>query len=190
MESNIEQNIFVFIKIMRYSINMTMNSCSAIFRAFTKDRETAVDQKINAIDKQLSVITKIHAKDMNEMKALIDSISNASVENLKVDNSIKEEIKDIKEEDKKKLADMIANVEKELNDAREELEKLQPTPKLAEEIVIPIDLFSSGVDVDVKLDLPGGVNDQFTRPQAFAMIDNAVPGDNVGFNSSGAPGLI
>ena len=116
---------------------MTMNSCSAIFRAFTKDRENAVDHKINAIEKQLSVITKLHAKDMKEMKALIESVSKASVENLKVDNSIKEEIKEIKEEDKKELAFMIANVEKELKDAREKLEKLKPTPKLGEDFVAP-----------------------------------------------------
>ena len=107
-----------------------MNSCSAIFRAFTKDRETAVDHKINAIEKQLSVITKLHAKDMKEMKALIESVSKASVENLKVDSSIKEEINEIKEEDKKELAFMIANVEKELKDAREKLEKIKPTQKL------------------------------------------------------------
>ena len=137
MESNIEQNIFVFIKIVRYSISMTMNSCSAIFRAFTKDRETAVDHKIIAIEKQLSVITKLHAKDMKEMKALIESISKASGENLKVDSSIKEEIKEIKEEDKKDLAFMISNVEKKLKDAREELEKLKPTPKLGSENVGP-----------------------------------------------------
>lgn len=109
---------------------MTMNSCSAIFRAFTKDRETAVDQKIIAIEKQLSVITKLHAKDMKEMKALIESISEASVENLKVDNSIKEEIN---EEDKKDLAIIIAKVEKELNDARKKLEILQSTQKLGSE---------------------------------------------------------
>lgn len=122
---------------MRYCISMTMNSCSAIFRAFTKDRENAVDHKINAIEKQLSVITKLHAKDMKEMKALIESISKASGENLKVDSSIKEEIKEIKEEDKKELAFMISNVEKELKDAREKLEKLKPTPKLGEEFVAP-----------------------------------------------------
>ena len=114
-----------------------MNSCYAIFRAFTKDRENAVDHKIKAIEKQLSVITKLHAKDMKEMKALIESVSKASVENLKVDNSIKEEIKEIKEEDKKELAFMISNVEKELKDARDELEKLKPTPKLGAEIVDP-----------------------------------------------------
>ena len=114
-----------------------MNSCTAIFRAFTKDRETAVDHKIKAIEKQLSVITKLHAKDMKEMKALIESVSKASVENLKVDSSIKEEIKEIKEEDKKELAFMIANVEKELKDAREELEKLQSTPKLESENMGP-----------------------------------------------------
>ena len=119
---------------------MTMNSCSAIFRAFTKDRETAVDHKIKAIEKQLSVITKLHAKDMKEMKALIESISEASVENLKVDSSIKEEINEIKEEDKKELAFMIANVEKELKDARDELEKLQSTPKLGSENMVPIDV--------------------------------------------------
>ena len=118
---------------------MTMNSCSAIFRAFTKDSENAVDHKIKAIEKQLSVITKLHAKDMKEMKALIESISEASVENLKVDSSIKEEIKEIKEEDKKELAFMIANVEKKLNDAREELEKIQSTPKLGAENMGPID---------------------------------------------------
>ena len=117
-----------------------MNSCSAIFRAFTKDRETAVDHKIKAIEKQLSVITKLHAKDMKEMKALIESISEASVENLKVDSSIKEEINEIKEEDKKELAFMIANVEKELKDARDELEKLQSTPKLGSENMGPIDV--------------------------------------------------
>lgn len=116
---------------------MTMKSFSAIFRAFTKDSENAVDQKIIAIEKQLSVITKLHAKDMKEMKALIESVSKASVENLKVDSSIKEEIKEIKEEDKKELAFMIANVEKELNDARDELEKLQSTPKLGSEFVEP-----------------------------------------------------
>lgn len=116
---------------------MTMKSCSAIFRAFTKDRENAVDQKIKSIEKQLSVITKLHAKDMKEMKALIESVSKASVENLKVDSSIKEEINEITEEDKKELAFMISNVEKELNDAREKLEKLKPTPKLGEEIVYP-----------------------------------------------------
>ena len=141
MESNIEQTLFVFIKIVRYSISMTMTmtmkSFSAIFRAFTKDSENAVDQKIKAIEKQLSVIAKIHAKDMKEMKALIESVSKASVENLKVDSSIKEEINEIKEEDKKELAFMIANVEKELNDARDELEKLKPTPKLGEKIVYP-----------------------------------------------------
>ena len=119
------------------TMTMTMKSFSAIFRAFTKDSENAVDQKIKAIEKQLSVITKLHAKDMKEMKALIESVSKASVENLKVDNSIKEEIKEIKEEDKKELAFMIANVEKELNDARDELEKLQSTPKLGEETVGP-----------------------------------------------------
>ena len=109
---------------------MTTNSCTAIFRAFTKDRENAVDHKIKAIEEQLSVITKLHAKDMKEMKALIESISEAIEENLKVDNSIKKDIEIIQEEDKKELAFMIANVEKELNDAREDLEKLQYTPKL------------------------------------------------------------
>lgn len=137
---------------------MTMNSCSAIFRAFTKDRETAVDHKINAIEKQLSVITKLHAKDMKEMKALIESVSKASVENLKVDSSIKEEINEIKEEDKKELAFMIANVEKELKDAREKLEKLKPTPKLGEEIVDPVFWSDDPVTMD------GGAALAFDRP--------------------------
>jgi predicted RND superfamily exporter protein len=184
MESNIEQNIFVFIKIVRYSISMTMNmtmkSFSAIFRAFNKDRENAVDHKIIAIEKQLSVITKLHAKDMKEMKALIESVSKASVENLKLDSSIKEEIKEIKEEDKKELAFMIANMEKELKDARDELEKLKPTPKLGSENVDPVlwgqdqnmvnqvqnqEGLPVSLDADVnKIDFPAGVNYQFTGP--------------------------
>jgi hypothetical protein len=134
-----------------------MNSCSAIFRAFTKDRETAIDHKINAIEKQLSVITKLHAKDMKEMKALIESVSKASVENLKVDSSIKEEINEIKEEDKKELAFMIANVEKELKDAREKLEKLKPTPKLGAENVDPY-------SEDEPLPLDGVADVKFDRP--------------------------
>ena len=136
------------------TMTMTMKSFSAIFRAFNKDHEPTVDHKINAIEKQLSVITKLHAKDMKEMKALIESVSKASVENLKVDSSIKEEIKEIKEEDKKELAFMIANVEKELNDARDELEKLKPTPKLGSENVDPAALYSSS-GADAKLDIPG-----------------------------------
>ena len=149
---------------------MTMNSCSAIFRAFTKDRETAVDHKIKAIEKQLSVITKLHAKDMKEMKALIESVSKASVENLKVDSSIKEEIKEIKEEDKKELAFMIANVEKELKDAREELEKLQSTPKLGDEL--------------------GEVINHTTPPATFDSIAPVVAQEQVPFIASSLAGMV